>query len=143
MRLIPIAVVLASLSGCGPQLSVVVPAAQNVCATMRGDPGITARLYFGRTIRGGGTVDDAAWQKFLAENVTPRFPSGFSVFDGYGQWRQRSTGRIIQEKSTVIEIAAGKDADTIWNFEAIRAEYRQKFSQESVGLVVSTNCMSF
>ena len=139
MRLIAIAVVLASLSACGPQLSVVVPPADNVCATMRGDPGITARLYFGRTIKGGGTVDDAVWQKFLAENV----PSGFSVFDGYGQWRQRGTGRIIQEKSTVIEIAAGKDADTIWNFEAIRAEYRGKFNQESVGLVISDSCVSF
>ncbi len=64
MRLIPIAVVLTSLSACGPQLSVVVPPAENVCATLRGDPGITARLYFGRSIKGGGVVDDAAWQKF-------------------------------------------------------------------------------
>ena len=143
MRLIPIAVVLASLAACGPQVSVVVPPPENVCATLRGDPGITARLYFGRTIKGGGVVDDIAWQKFLAENVTPRFPSGFSVFDGYGQWRQRSTGRIIQEKSTVIEIAAEKDADTIWRIEEIRADYRAKFNQESVGLVISDSCVSF
>ena len=143
MRLIPLAVIVASLAACGPHLSVVVPPAENICATLRGDPGITARLYFGRTTKSGGTVDNAAWQKFLAENVTPRFPSGFSVFDGYGQWRQRGTGRIIQEKSTVIEIATGRDADAIWKFEEIRAEYRGKFNQESAGLVISDSCMSF
>ena len=48
MRLIPIVVVLASLVACGPRLSVVVPPAEDVCATLHGDPGITARLYFGR-----------------------------------------------------------------------------------------------
>ena len=143
MRLIPVAVVLTSLSACGPQLSVVVPAAPHACATMRGEAGITARLYFGRTIKGGGVVDEAAWKRFLAEQVTPRFPSGFTVFDGYGQWRQRATGRIIQEPSTVIEIAAGKDIDTIWKFEEVRADYRTAFNQESVGLVISENCMSF
>ena len=143
MRLSPMAVVLASLTACGPQLSVVVPPAANICATMRGEAGITARLYFGRTIKGGGVVDDAAWKRFLAERVTPRFPSGFSVFDGYGQWQQRSTGRIIQEASTVIEVAADRDADTVWRLEEIRAEYRAAFKQESVGLVISESCMSF
>ena len=76
------------------------------CDGLRGEPGITARLYFGRA-----RTDDAAWQKFLAERVTPRFPSGFSVFDGYGQWRQRSTGRIAQERSTVIEICRLRDPE--------------------------------
>ena len=44
MRLIPLAVIVASLAACGPHLSVVVPPAENICATLRGDPGITARL---------------------------------------------------------------------------------------------------
>lgn len=141
MRPIPL-VLLAALAACAPQVTGVQlagPAAlPPPCAGLPGDPGITARLYFGRT-----RTDNAAWQKFLAENVTPRFPAGFSVFDGTGQWQQRSSGRIIQEKSTVIEIAAPRDPDTIWKFEEIRADYRAKFNQESVGLVVSDNCMSF
>lgn len=130
------------LAGCAAGLQ---PAAvpSGVCAGLPGEPAVTARLYFGRTIKGGGKVDDAAWQRFLAETVTPHFPSGFSVFDGYGQWRQRGTGRIIQEPSMVIEVAARRNADVVAKLEDVRAAYLQQFQQESVGLVVSESCMSF
>lgn len=130
------------LSACDTPAQAPRPAA-TPCAGLPGDPGITARLYFGRSLKGGGTIDDAAWRGFLERNVTPRFPLGFTVIDGYGQWQQRATGRIIRETSTIIEIAANRDPDTIWKFEAIRADYRQAFNQESVGLVISPNCFSF
>ena len=138
MRPILLALILAPLAACAPPPQAAAPAASGICTGLPGTPGITARLYFGRT-----RTDDPAWQKFLAEHVTPRFPSGFSAFDGYGQWRQRSTGRIFQQKSTIIEIAAARDPDTIWKFEEIRADYRTQFKQESVGLVVSDSCVSF
>ena len=130
------------LAGCGAGLQPT-NAPSGACAGLPGEPAITARLYFGRTIKGGGKVDDAAWQRFLAEAVTPRFPSGFSVFDGYGQWQQRSTGRIVQEASTVIEVAAPRNAEVVAKLEEIRGAYRARFQQESVGLVVGESCMSF
>jgi hypothetical protein len=109
-----------------------------VCAGLPGAPGITARLYFGRS-----PGDAAAWQAFLAERVTPRFPSGFTVIEASGQWQQRSSGRIIRQSSTVIEIAAPRSPEVVWKLEEIRADYRQVFRQESVGLVVGENCFSF
>ncbi len=113
MRALLALVLLAGCAGAVP------PAASpdGVCAGLPGEPAITARLYFGRTLKGGGAVDEAAWQRFLAETVTPRFPSGFSVFDGYGQWQQRSTGRIIQEASTVIEVAAPRSGEVVGKLE--------------------------
>ncbi len=99
---------------------------------------LTADLYFGRTA-GDGT----AWRGFLAEAVTPRFPSGFTVLDGTGQWRQRATGRIVSEPSTVVEIIAAPNAETLAALDAIRAEYRQRFAQESVGLALTESCASF
>lgn len=137
----PILALLVLLAACAAPAET--PAPPSPCAGLPGEAGITARLYFGRSLKGGGTIDDAAWRGFLAQNVTPRFPSGFTVIDGYGQWQQRATGRIIRENSTVIEIAADRSADTIWKFEAIRADYRQAFNQESVGLVISPSCASF
>ena len=132
------------LPACTPPPPAAPPApAVQACTGVRGEPGITARLYFGRTQKGGQPITDAAWQKFLAEKVTPRFPSGFTIIQTSGQWQQRSTGRIVQQPSTVVEIAAPRDADTIWKFEEIRADFRQAFAQESVGLVVSENCFSF
>jgi len=136
MRPILAVIALIPLAACAPPPPA--PRTPSICTGLRGEPGITARLYFGRT-----RTDSAAWQTFLAENVTPRFPSGFSVFDGYGQWQQRSSGRILQEPSTIIEVATPRDPDTIRKFEAIRADYRQIFNQESVGLVVSDSCVSF
>ena len=47
---------------------------------------------------------DSEWQDFLATSVTPRFPDGFTVLDGHGQWLERKTHRVIAEISTVVEI---------------------------------------
>ena len=99
---------------------------------------LTADLYFGRA-----AADEAAWRGFLAEAVTPRFPSGFTVLDGYGQWRQRATGRILSEPSSVIVVVAGPGAATLAALEAIRADFRQRFAQESVGLALTESCASF
>ena len=99
---------------------------------------VTADLYFGRA-----AADEEAWRDFLAGAVTPRFPSGFTVFDGDGQWRQPATGRILSEPSTVIVVVAEPGAATLAALEAIRADYRQRFAQDSVGLVLTESCASF
>lgn len=108
-----------------------------------GNPGMLAQLYFGRAMPGGQSIDDAAWRDFLARSVTPRFPDGLTVLDGYGQWRRRSTGEIGREPSTVVVIATDSGSETAAKLESIRAEYRQHFAQESVGLVTSQACASF
>ncbi len=87
--------------------------------------------------------DEAAWRDFLASTVTPRFPSGFTVLDGYGQWRQRATGHIVSEPSTVVVIVAERGTATFAALEAIRTEYRQHFAQDSVGLTLTESCASF
>ncbi len=108
------------------------------CVGLPGAPMLRADLYFGRT-----PGDDAAWRGFLAETVTRRFPSGFTVLDGTGQWRQRATGRIVAEPSTILEVIAAPNAETLAALDAIRAEYRQRFAQESVGLALTKSCASF
>ena len=144
MRHLAVFALVVTLAACAPPPPAAPPAPTvQGCAGLRGEPGITARLYFGRTMEGGQPITEAAWQAFLAEKVTPRFPSGFTIIQTSGQWRQRSTGRIVQQPSTVIEVAAPRDADTIWKFEEIRADFRQAFNHESVGLVVTENCFSF
>jgi hypothetical protein len=123
------------LAGCA--------AAEPRCAGMPGEPEVTVQLLFGRSLKGGGTVDDAAWRDFLARSVTTRFPDGLTVLDGSGQWRQRATGKIISEASSVVEIVTEASAETFRRLDAIRAEYRDRFDQESVGLVVNESCASF
>ena len=56
-----------------------------------GEEGFTeSRLYFGRSIEGQpepDAVTEADWADFVAAEVTPRFPNGFTVLDGAGHWR--------------------------------------------------------
>lgn len=105
-----------------------------------GEPGMLAQLYFGRTMPNGQPIDDTTWRDFLARNITPRFPDGLTVLDGYGQWR-RATGGITREPSTVVVIATGTGA--MARLDAIRTEYRARFAQESVGLVTTASCSMF
>lgn len=113
------------------------------CAAPRcpvGEPGMLAQLYFGRTMPNGQPIDDIAWRDFLARTVTPRFPAGLTVLDGYGQWR-RTTGEITREPSMVVVIAT--DTGAAARLDAIRTEYRTRFMQESVGLVTIAGCSAF
>ena len=128
------------LSACAYPVAGLPPQAAGCPA---GTPALTAQLLFGRSIDGGGTVSDAAWRDFLARSVTPRFPDGLTVLTATGQWRDRTTGRISHEPSTVVEIVAEDSPDTIAKLQAIRAAYRTAFRQDSVGLVLNESCASF
>lgn len=97
----------------------------------------TAQLFFGRT------PDKEAWTSFLADTVTPRFPDGLTVIEASGQWRQRSTGKIVSEPSTILEIVTDGTAEDARKFEEIRSAYKTRFHQESVGLVTNRSCASW
>ena len=90
-------------------------------------------LYFGRSIPGGGMVSDDAWEEFLSEVVTPLFPDGFTVLSGRGQYREVS-GKIAKEPSNVLVFLYKKNERKTsgLKIEQIRAEYKRRFSQESV-----------
>ena len=51
------------------------------------EPFVQYELFMGRSGDAGEVVDDAAWDAFLGETVTPRFPDGLTVLDAHGQWR--------------------------------------------------------
>lgn len=90
-------------------------------------------LYMGRSIPGGGMVSDDEWERFLSEIVTPRFPDGFTVLTGRGQWREAS-GTIAKETSQVL-VFLYKKADRRpagAKIDEIKREYVRRFRQEAV-----------
>ncbi|HWG04812.1 MAG TPA: DUF3574 domain-containing protein [Beijerinckiaceae bacterium] len=99
-------------------------------------------FFFGMAIRGRGPVTTRAWRRFLAAEVTPRFPSGLTIFEARGQW-QRKGGQIVREGSHVLVVLyqVGEDAET--RIDAIRAAYQKRFHQDSVLRVESEACVSF
>jgi hypothetical protein len=90
-------------------------------------------LYFGMDIPGGGEVSEEDWNKFLADEVTSRFPQGFTVLPGYGQFKD-SRGEIERENSRVLILFYPKKtrSGVSKKIEEIRAAYKKQFRQESV-----------
>jgi Protein of unknown function (DUF3574) len=99
-------------------------------------------LLFGMGKRDGSTISDADWAAFLDAEVTPRFPDGLTVLSGYGQWRGDSD-KLTREASRVLLVWYKPAPDTEHKIEAIRAAYRERFSQDSVMRVDSRSCVSF
>lgn len=96
---------------------------------------IQVDLYLGRDIPTGGRVSDEAFEDFIANEVTLRFPDGLTVWEANGQYRD-STGALITEPSRVIRLIffdtrANEDA----LMEVIQA-YITRFDQETVMVLV-------
>jgi len=97
-----------------------------------------AELLFGRN-----NVSDKAWDRFLADEVTPRFPDGLTVYDARGQWRNPETKKISRERSKVVMIAMPPAEDNQTRLDAVIEAYKTRFKQQSVGLILRPSCVSF
>ena len=91
---------------------------------------------------GAGRVSDVAWKRFLAREVTRRFPDGLTVFEGYGQW-MAPHGTIARERSRVLLIWHDESGSADRRLDAIRAIYKRQFRQASVMRVDGVDCVSF
>ena len=101
-------------------------------SSSRGDVEHIDRLAFGLGIRDTGFVSDSAWETFLRDVVTPRFPQGFAVYRTDAQWRL-DNGTIVKEPGRIIELIHVPDAATEAKVLEIADYYVKKFEQEAVG----------
>ncbi|MFF5445927.1 DUF3574 domain-containing protein [Streptomyces sp. NPDC012888] len=99
-----------------------------------GEPYVETRLYFGAQRDGGGTVGKAEFMRFLDREVTPGFPEGLTLQEGYGQWRG-ADGKVVREASyELILLYPEKESDARdVRIERIRRAYQDQFLQDSVG----------
>ena len=105
---------------------------------------LVAELFFGRDRGEHKIVSDAEWSDFLGSVVTPQFPDGLTVFDGYGQWRNPATGVIGRSPNVkVVLIAVPRGADLAGRFAAVIDAYKSRFHQQSVGVITRNSCAAF
>mgnify|MGYP003634084988 CR=1 FL=1 len=97
------------------------------------------RLFFGRDVPeqsranvGNDIVEQAALDAFIADTVAPVLP-GWTLTVGFGGWRDDATGKLIRERSAILE-SFGTEADRE-TFRAIARAYAVRFGQDSVALV--------
>lgn len=105
---------------------------------------LVAELFFGRSRAGRRVVTDAEWSRFLADTITPAFPDGLTVFDGYGQSRNPATGTIGRSEGVkIVLIAAAPTPDVPARLNTVIDTYKSRFGQRSVGLITREECAGF
>jgi len=144
-------VLAASLTGCTTRPVSSAPVA--VAPTLSGDtahPGLTkdwvdTKLYFGL-----GPADDSKqgiseteWRAFLDKEVTPRFPSGLSVVDVYGQWLSKGKTEPERLRSKMLIIDYPDTQENRDKIDAIRTAWKQKTGDQSVLRVTEPADVSF
>ncbi|MDQ0010058.1 hypothetical protein J2T07_002248 [Luteibacter jiangsuensis] len=121
-------------------------------ATLSGDaahPGsaqgwVRTELYFGLGPAGGHDgVDEAAWRAFLDNEVTPRFPSGLTVIDAYGQWQGANQSRPERLRSKLVVLLYADAPAQRAAVDAIRAAWKAKTGDQSVLRVTQPADVSF
>lgn len=146
------------LTGCACRSGASLPrqdrasAAATQTLSLHGEDFLRTELFFGMSIAAttdypAAQVTESQWRDFVDTWITPRFPHGLTVLDGYGQWLGKD-GVVAREHSKVlILLHSGSDPDQ-WAeadraIEEIRAAYRRLFHQESVLRVTSRAGVSF
>lgn len=123
------------LSGCAGLDS------RDTTAAMQGDSArpaqaagwVRSELYFAvGNEDGSDTVDEGKWRDFLDREVTPRFPDGLTVLDGYGQWRFKDQGRLVRQRCKVLVVLHEDSAGRRNDIEAIRLAWKRASGHESV-----------
>ena len=122
-----IAVVALTVSGCA--------AAGPVCNSGL-SPLVEAQLFF------GGSIVPEQWRSFLDQEISPRFPDGFTVLETQGEWRNRD-GTISHETGHELLLVTTRSNTNEEKLNAIRDAYKRSFMQESVLLAEMPVCAAF
>jgi hypothetical protein len=141
LRLAALALTGPLLAGCAIGNTAAPAAATPGCAP----PAIAmarVQLIFGSTWNDGRPIDDDAWQAFLRDEVTPRFPDGLTQLEGYGQWK-KPDGTIVRLPSRTLLIWYLPAPDANARIDAVREAFKRDYRQISVMRVDGSDCVSF
>ena len=114
------------------------PGAAPVCAAPL-KAAVEVNLYFGREKPAGGEVSDAEWESFLADTVTPQFPSGLTVIDARGQHRDPA-GVIGSERTKLVVVVVFDAPAHRARVASIVETYTKRFGQHEVFRVEQPVC---
>ena len=116
-------------------------------ASFAGDPShpaeahgwVETKLYFGLgpADAPGVGVSEGKWRQFLDKEVTPRFPSGLTVVNIYGQWQYKArAGEPLRApsriRSRLLIVYHPATAENFAGIEAIRVAWKQRTGDQSV-----------
>ena len=62
-------------------------------------PLAVAELFFGGNVGSRTGISNAEFNRFVASEITSRFPDGLTVLDAHGQWRDPARMTLAREAS--------------------------------------------
>uniref|UniRef100_E6VNH2 DUF3574 domain-containing protein n=2 Tax=Rhodopseudomonas TaxID=1073 RepID=E6VNH2_RHOPX len=135
VRILVAGAVAASLGGCAtlPTPACLPPS----------QPMLSAELAFGRNIGDRLGVSDVEFARFVAEEITPRFPDGLTVVDSVGQWHDIARGRLVRERGKLVSIVFAENPAQRAALGEIVELYKRRFRQHVVMVAVRPSCVSF
>jgi hypothetical protein len=98
-------------------------------------------LLFGSERKALPPVTDAEWQSFVDDEIAMRFPDGFTLLDGQGEWR--GSRGVVREKSHVLILFHPSSQEQDDKIEALRSIYETRFGQDSVARIDGLDCVGF
>ena len=123
-----------------PRLAV---AQEPSCPLSNEKPMLVTQLFFGLSVKGRGPVSRGEWTAFVRQNVAPRFPDGFTVYEAEGQWLDPASHAVVREKSKIMIVAAEDSALLHTKIAEVSDLYRKTFRQQSVGVITRRECAAF
>ncbi|KRA15031.1 DUF3574 domain-containing protein [Lysobacter sp. Root604] len=95
---------------------------------------IRSELYFSVGTEGQDQtrIDETQWRAFLDREVTPRFPDGLTVFEGYGQWLFRGAAAPERQRAKVLVVLHEDTPARVADIEAIRVAWKRMSGHQSV-----------
>jgi hypothetical protein len=100
-------------------------------------------LYFGRSVAKRSEVTNSDWRDFRDRVITPALPSGYTVLDGEGAWRNPGSNVTVSEATKILVVAMPDTAESQSIINGIRSGWQHRFHQYVVGMTVQTGCGSF
>ena len=129
-----VAALFLAISGCATPPPSSIHTKDPASSTLQGDATrpakaqwIRTELYFSvGSIEGKeGVVGPTRWREFLDQEVTTRFPDGFTVFDAYGQWKDHDAKVPERLATKVIVILHESGPKRENDIKAIRLAYKR------------------
>jgi hypothetical protein len=106
-------------------------------------PTQVAELMFGRNIGSRIGVSEGEFGRFVDREIISRFPSGLTVFNAAGEWRDQASNKIVREPSKIVQIVLPGQVEDIARLNEIVEAYKTRFKQQSVIMIVRPACVSF
>src|SRR4051794_17190203 len=102
---------------------------------------VRTTLYFGLA-RPAGTIREKNWKAFVRDEVTRRFPKGFTIWHADGQWLG-ANGRVSRERAKVLLLVHPDTVEVRSSLNSLIETYKRKFQQQSVLWETANVCAAF